>query len=87
MLELLRNVIPMMFLRESTNFLGLDSIEGLRVLHGSNNLATCFQYEVVTKDGEKVLNIKFYDKVLDLVARDGYQMVGSRVNQILGFNN
>ena len=82
MLELLKVVMPNIFLRASTNFLDLESVADLRVLHGygSNNLATCFQFEIINKEGEKILTIKFYDKILDLIGRNGYQVVGSRVN-------
>ena len=51
---------------------------------GSNNLHTCYQYAVLSESNEKLLNIKMYDKTLDLIGRDGTQMVGSRLNQILG---
>ena len=87
MLTLLKSAIPNIFQSARTNFLGLDPVADLRVIHGSNNLATCYQFEVINKEGEKILNIKVYDKILDLVGRNGYQMVGSKVNQILGFNN
>ena len=31
--------------------------------------------------------IKFYDKFLDLIGRDGLKIVGSRFNQIVGESN
>ena len=36
------------------------------------------------KPGNKLLVIKIYDKMLDLVARDGGNIVGSKMNKILG---
>ena len=33
---------------------------------------------------DKLLVIKVYDKVLDLIARDGINLVGSRISTILG---
>ena len=35
-------------------------------------------------NNDKLLNIKIYDKTLDLISRDGRQMVGSRIPEILG---
>ena len=33
---------------------------------------------------DKLLVVKVYDKVLDLIARNGCQLVGSRISTILG---
>ena len=33
---------------------------------------------------KKLLNIKIYDKILDLIGRDGIQRIGSRCNRVLG---
>ena len=35
-------------------------------------------------DGSKLLNIKFYDKMMDLAAREATHLVGSRIATILG---
>ena len=72
------------FSTESTNFLSLGCINGLHVIRGGNNLDTCYQYTVLGEENDKLLNIKMYDKTLDLIGRDGTQMVGSRLSQILG---
>ena len=45
---------------------------------------TCYQYAVLDDNEDKLLNIKVYDKTLDLIGRDGIQMVGSRLRYILG---
>ena len=45
---------------------------------------TYFQYVVGDKETKKLLVIKAYDKVLDLVAREGRHLVGSRISVILG---
>ena len=60
------------------------SINNLRLIKGDNNLETCYQYAVLDVDNDKLLNIKIYDKTLDLISRDGRQMVGSRIADILG---
>ena len=54
------------------------------MIRGNNNLDTCYQYAVVDEKNDKLLNVKVYDKFLDLIGRDGIQMVGSRVGNILG---
>ena len=51
---------------------------------GDNNLATCYQYAVQDGDRCKVLNIKFYEKIIDLISREGSLPVGSRVSKIIG---
>ena len=38
----------------------------------------------MNQDGVKLLNIKIYDKTLDMIGRDGFQRVGSRLDQVLG---
>ena len=77
-------VIQEVFRSDFCNFLTLGSINGLHLTQGSNNLDTCYQYAVLDEDQDKLLNIKMYDKTLDLIGRDGTQMVGSRLSQILG---
>ena len=51
---------------------------------GNNNLDSCYQYVVTDKYGEKLLTIKIYDKMLDLIGRDGYHLVGTRMPVVLG---
>ena len=35
------------------------------------------------KKNDKLFEIKIYDKIIDLIAREGYAIVGSRVSDIL----
>ena len=58
--------------------------EGLKVKRGDNKLETCFPYTVTDSDGDKIMCIKFYDKALDVIGKDGSLTVGSRFNEILG---
>ena len=62
----------------------MTTLSDLKVMRGDNIIETCYQYTVKDQEGEKLLAIKFYDKVLDLVARDGCHLVGSRIATILG---
>ena len=82
--QLLDRTIGQVFITQSSNFLSLNSVSGLRVIRGDNNLDTCYQYAVIDKEKDKLLNIKVYEKTLDLISRDGIQMVGSRLGNILG---
>lgn len=66
------------------NFLGLYPILGLGTIDGENILNSCLQFAIKDQTGEKILNIKAYDKVLDLVGREATYLVSSRVNTILG---
>lgn len=47
-------------------------MKGLRVVRGDNVLDTCFQYAVLNQEGVRLLNIKIYDKTLDMIGRDGF---------------
>lgn len=82
--QLLSKAIEQVFSLNSSNFLSLNSVSGLRVTRGDNNLDTCYQYAVLDEEKDKLLNVKVYEKTLDLIGRDGLQMVGSRLGNILG---
>ena len=82
--QLLDQKMTKVFKNDKLNFLALSSIHDLRVVPGDNNLETCYQYSVVNEQNYKFLNIKFYDKILDMIGRDGTQMVSTRVDHILG---
>jgi hypothetical protein len=54
------------------------------VSNDENNLDSCLQYQVKDDLGNKLLKIKVYDKVLDLVSKEASFLVSSRVSTILG---
>ena len=58
-------------------------MNSLDFTRGSNLLNSCFQYEVRDTLGKKLLNIKVYDKILDLVGREATHLVSSRLSTIL----
>ena len=82
--KLLNDLVGRVFCGDDTNFLSLTKVEDLRVHSGENNLDSCKQFQI--KDGEhcKIMIVKFYDKLLDLVAREGTHQVGSRMATVLG---
>ena len=82
--ELLASSINQIFDTTDTNFLSLSRIPELSVKRGDNNLDTCFQYVASDKETKKLLFVKAYDKLIDLIAREGSFMVGSRASVILG---
>ena len=47
-------------------------------------LDTCAKFKVCTDLGTKVLTIKYYDKIMDLVCRDGFYCVSSKWSAIVG---
>ena len=53
------------------NFLCHSIIGDLTVKKGSNCLASCFQFDVNDDDCDKLFTVKVYDKILDLISRDG----------------
>ena len=66
------------------NLRQLWGINELKVMSGDNILPSSFQYKLVDGNGKKFVTVKFYDKILDLMGRDGCTLVGSRFSQILG---
>ena len=77
-------VIPQIMDRPGGNIVSWTRLPGLVVRTGDNNLHSCLQYRILDVDGVELLNIKFYDKIMDLVGRDGYSQVSSRLHTILG---
>ena len=67
-----------------SNFLSLSRFGDVVVTNGDNNLDSCFQYYVKRARGARLLKVKLYDKLLDLAARDGSNLVGSRLKAALG---
>lgn len=65
------------------NFLARAPLHGLKVLVGHNRLPTCYQYLIKSR-GQPLLNVKVYDKVLDLISREATFPIGSRTNEVLG---
>ena len=82
--ELLGQAMTEIFQFDSLNFLSLNPISDLRVVRGENNLDTCYQYAVLDGEKETLLKVKVYDKTLDMIGRDGINMVGTRLDHILG---
>ena len=72
------------FSAPGSNFLAPVPLTGLKLRRGDNNLASCVQYAVLDGDGLKLLQVKIYDKIMDLVGRDGAAVVGSRIAKIVG---
>lgn len=67
----MQRAVDSIFSQETLNFLSLRPVLGLKVSRGDNQLDTCYQFSVKGFNDKKLLNIKCYDKVLDLLSRDG----------------
>jgi len=67
-----------------SNFVSSGQLGEVKVFNGDNILNSCFQYVVRDQQGENILVVKLYDKILNLVAKDGCKVVGSRLSTILG---
>ena len=74
----------MLFTSKPPNFLSLGRISDLRVVRGQNILDTCYQYHVQNSRNKRILNIKFYDKIMDLISREDLHTIGSRCAKIVG---
>ena len=68
------------------NFLSLSRAMHVHVVHGNNNINSCYQYVVKDSDNAKLCTIKAYDKLLDLIGRQSHFLVGSRMSTILNSN-
>ena len=74
----------MLFTSKPPNFLSLGRISDLRVVRGQNILDTCYQYHVQNSRNKRILNVKFYDKIMDLISREDLHTIGSRCYKIVG---
>ena len=55
----------------------------LRVVAGDNNMRSSFQAKLLNNANQKEAVIKVYDKVLDLLSRQGTDAVGSRMKWLI----
>ena len=69
---------------EDNNFLMPYQPSELKVTKGDNCLSTCYQFKVADKHHDKLLTVKVYDKVIDLLSRDGSTTVGCQARAIVG---
>ena len=67
MKEALRDEIRQIFSSVHTNFLSTNMLSDLRVTKGGNSFASCLQFDIKDDNGVKLLTIKVYDKVIDLI--------------------
>ena len=82
--RVIESELPALLADSQTNFLSLDKDSELSVKPGDNDLDTCYHFDAIDKDGDRLVTIKMYDKVIDLVAREGIHIVGSRTREIVG---
>lgn len=83
MAMLIKACVNEIFQFPDTNLLSPGALPSLDFTRGSNLLSSCFQYEVRDTLGIKLLNIKVYDKILDLVGREATHLVSSRLSTML----
>ena len=84
MKEILEPEVNRIFNSYDENFLLHGMTGDLTVRKGNNCLSSCYQFDVYDDDSDRLFTIKVYDKILDLVSRDGSQIVGSKVKAIVG---
>ena len=80
----LQGAITMLFTSQPPNFLSLYRIPNLKVVRGQNILDTCYQYCVQNERRKRILNVKFYDEMMDLISREDLFTIGSRASRIVG---
>lgn len=82
--EKISYVLPDVLGSSMTNFVSCKPLNDIRVLNGKNCLASCFQYDVRDLEGDSLMTVKVYDKILDLVGREHQYSIGSRINEVIG---
>jgi hypothetical protein len=61
-----------------------ELITDAKVICSKDSLATCLKFDVINKQAEKLIQFKFYDKLVSLVGKNGRKMVSSQINKIVG---
>ena len=74
----------MIFTSGQPNFLSLHCISNLKVVRGHNILDTCYQYHVKNDRNVRILNVKIYDKMIDMLSREDCHTIGTRTSNIIG---
>ena len=87
MKEVLQGEVSQIFNDLDMNFLSHGITGDLTVKKGKNNHGACFQYGVYDDEDRKLFTIKVYDKVLELISRNGKNLVGSKCSTIVGSKN
>lgn len=49
-----------------------------------DTLPTCLKFNVHDEKGLQFLKIKFYDKQIEQIGRDGYKLIGSKLSHVVG---
>ena len=84
MKKVLQQEVSQIFNDLDMNFLSHGMTGDLTVKKGKNSHSSCFQFGVYDDEDRKLFTIKVYDKVLELISRDGRNLVGSRCRTIVG---
>ena len=84
MMKLFQEAVNEIFRDPDTNFLRDGITHDLKVKRGKNDHRTCFLFNVYDDEDRKLLTFKVYDKVLELISRDGTNLVGSKCATIVG---
>ena len=71
MKEILEPEVNRIFNSYDENFLLHGMTGDLTVRKGNNCLSSCYQFDVYDDDSDRLFTIKVYDKILDLLSRDG----------------
>ena len=84
MSDLLRDTLALIFSDKDINFLSPNILSDFTVTRGENSFASCLQFDVKDDCGIKLLTIKVYDKVIDLISHEGSKPIGSKTNVVVG---
>jgi hypothetical protein len=80
----LQALITQMVADGEFKFFSGNSIEDPVVKDSDDCLSTCLKFEVMDKQGFHIMTVKVYDKVLSLIGKDGYRLVGSEIKKVIG---
>ena len=68
------------FYTDKLSFLANTVPGKFKITRGDNNLSSCYQYAVKDCEGDRLLTVKIYDKMMDLIGREYRHVVESKIS-------
>ena len=87
MQALLQDLVLNLMGRNQLNYFSHQSPAGLQVEPAGGTLSTCYRYDVIDQNKNQLLIVKIYDKMLDLVGREGCTFIGTNLPKLIGSTN
>ena len=85
--KLLQDLVVNLMGNNQLNYYSHQGPIGLEVEPADGTLSTCYRYDVIDQNKNQLLIVKFYDKMLDLVGREGCTLIGTNFPKLIGSTN